>query len=383
MTAPNSTSSRRSPMPWGLLGMLALVVPVEVWVHSHERSMFQENVPASWKQSARAAQREAVASQVLCFGDSMIKFGVSPLMIRERTGLTTYNLAPYGGPPSASYFLLRRAVDAGARPRAIVADFNLNGIAEPPQQFLRSWREFVTPVEALDLARTTGDWTFLGQLTLGRMLPSLRARTEIRKSLMVALEGGSYTGALDHYVKPLWRNWKIHRGGQLLAANPGFDGKADPADGALFPPKWSSHHASAAYMRRFLELAAERDIPVYWLLPPLAPETQALRERLGVDALFERLVGSVQAKYPNVTVVDARHAGYGNDVFTDPVHLDRHGTAALSAALGEVLSEWLRDPDPAPRWVALPPYPPQPIEVPWEDLDQTRIAIRDQAATRR
>lgn len=370
-------------IPWGLVGMLAIVAGVERFIALNERRSFQESLPASWEQSARASTGAAVRNaQILCFGDSMIKFGVAPLVLQEQTGLTAYNLAPFGGPPAASYFLLRRAIEAGASPRLIVADFMLHGLADPPQQFVRSWQGTARPVEALDLAWTTGDWSFLGELALGRVLASVRARPEIRRSTLLALKGESFTTALDHYVRPLWRNWKIHRGGQLLAPV-AFDGRADPGDKALFPPKWKSHPASAQYMKRFLDLAAQRRIPVLWLIPPLAPATQALREELGVDRLFESLVRATQARYPNVVVVDARKAGFPDAVFTDPVHLDRYGTAALSVNLSQVIREEVLGKEVRRGWVSLPGMPGERVEVPWEDVDQTRLAIQAETTSRR
>ena len=47
--------------------------------------------------------------------------------------------------------------------------------------------------------------------------------------------------------------------------------------------------------RRFLKLAASRDIAVYWLLPPVAPEVQARREAKGLDALARRSRETQQA----------------------------------------------------------------------------------------
>jgi len=63
-----------------------------------------------------------VAHDVLCFGDSQMKFGIAPHVVAARTGRPAYNLAIVGGQPPASYFLLRRALEAGARPSAVLFD---------------------------------------------------------------------------------------------------------------------------------------------------------------------------------------------------------------------------------------------------------------------
>jgi hypothetical protein len=364
----------------GLLGAIALVIAAESFVASHEAERFTTNTAASWRQTGRAAGK-ASRCDVLCFGDSMVKFGLSPAVIEARTGWSAYNLAPYGGPPSASYLLLRRALAAGAKPRAVVVDFMPHLLAVTPRFHVRAWQEMVTPVEAADLAWSSRDAALFAELVVGRLLASARDRHEIRQSLRCALDGGSYSAALAHFVTPLWRNWRLNRGGQVLAKN-GYDGQARPTDRALFPTDWKEDPDSAAYMHRFLALARSQRIPVYWLLPPLSPSTQQLRERLGRDAAYTSLVRSVQARYPNVIVVDARRSGFGREVFTDPVHLDRQGTIALSAALAGLLRRQDRPDGDTSRWVALPRYREPSGDLALEDTDQSRLAVKARAEGR-
>ena len=40
------------------------------------------------------------------------------------------------------------------------------------------------------------------------------------------------------------------------------------------PSDWVCHPVNGKYIKRFLSLAESRDIPVFWLLPPLRPEVQ-------------------------------------------------------------------------------------------------------------
>jgi hypothetical protein len=359
--------------------MIGLVLLVELFFARHERTSFTTNVAASWKQAGRAARREAVPCDVLCFGDSMIKFGIAPRLIEERTGLSSYNLAVYGGPPPVSYFLFRRALEAGARPRAVIVDFTPHLLQSSPQRHVRQWQEIATLRECADLAWFERNASFLAELVVGKVLPSVRDRHEIRASIVHALRGESYTESIAHYITPLWRNWRLNRGGQLIAPNPAFHGEVDPTDHALFPVPWSRDRASESYLRRFLVLAAQRGVTVYWLLPPNSPASQAHLEQIGLSDEFARYVHAVQRRFPNLVVVDARHSEYTDAVFADPVHLDRHGTAALSAALAGLLRRHAQE---GARWVALPRCPDRPIEVPFEDLDQSRLAIRD-VATRR
>ena len=96
------------------------------------RSVHHLDTAESWRLRGSGAFG-FLGAEVLAFGDSMVEFGVLPGVIAERSGLRAINLAVHDGSPAVSYFLLRRALEAGARPRAIVVDFM-------PHQLARSQR---------------------------------------------------------------------------------------------------------------------------------------------------------------------------------------------------------------------------------------------------
>lgn len=369
-------------LPRGALAALLLIVVCEGMLRSIEREAFTTNSAASWRQTGRAAGREARRADVLCFGDSMIKFGVSPGVIEATTGLRGYNLAPYGGPPAASALLLERALESGAKPKAIVVDFMPHLLAVAPRHHMRLWQELIDPGNALELASASRDASFFAECLAGRYLTSFRARHEIRTNLKHAFKGESYNAVIAHFVTPLWRNWRVNRGAELAPVTPPFDGQARPWDQALFPTDWHPDPASADAMRRFLDLAAQRSIPVLWLIPPLSPATQELREHQGHDAFYSRLVRSVQERYANVLVVDARHAGFGDELFLDPVHLNRDGAIELSLRLGRILRELTAGGEddgaatPSVAWVSLPPASLPPVMPEVEDLDQSRLVLQ-------
>jgi hypothetical protein len=132
-----------------------------------------------------------------------------------------------------------------------------------------------------------------------------------------------------------------------------------------------------------LRLAAENQVPVYWLMPPNAPKVMAHRDGNGVHANLDRFVRGLQAQFPNLSVIDARHAGYQNTVFVDPVHLDRDGAVALSADVAEVLRRSLIHSEPVARWVELPAYRDRPIALAREDVNQSRERLKLRQGGRR
>jgi hypothetical protein len=381
-------SARQPPRSWtrapmGLIGKNALIVTVEAWIAKHEKASFTTNVAASWSYSGREARRGAVGADVLCFGDSMVKFGLSPLVMEEKTGLAVFNLAPYGGPPSVSYLLLRRALEAGARPKALVVQVMPHVMAVPPSHYKRAYQELVDLRDALDLAWSSRSAGFFASLMLGRLVPSVRARDEVRESLRLALEGKCYTNSVAHYITPLWRNWRLNRGGELAPLRPDHDPRPNVHDRALFPPGWSPDPITARYMRRFFDLASERGIPVYWLLSPISPGSQDHRGRLGLDSFYTEMVRKVRSKYPNVLVVDARKSRFPDDAFIDMVHLNWRGASVLSADLAEVMRRHPNGPEGDRTWVELPPFGPRPVTTPLEDLDRSRVVLKERAEGRR
>ena len=105
----------RRVIPRGLLGMLALVALAETFV-AHRALDLCRPEGWEWWLSGQAARRQDHREAVLCFGSSMVKQGVLPRVVSRPLGKPAYNLAMCAGPPPASYFLLRRARQSGARP---------------------------------------------------------------------------------------------------------------------------------------------------------------------------------------------------------------------------------------------------------------------------
>jgi hypothetical protein len=86
----------------------------------------------------------------------------------------------------------------------------------------------------------------------------------------------------------------------------------------------------------------------------------------------------MSAKYPQITVVDARSKGYDAEAFcSDAVHLNRRGANALSREIGDILRHRLGGSSKEATWVSLPLYRPGPFEVDLEDMNRSRAVIRD------
>jgi len=366
-------------LPAGLLGMVALIAAAEWFVARHDLDLMRFE-GWDWRLAPRAAARRAPRCDYLCFGDSLVKFGVLPRVVEARLGRPAHNLAICSGTAATSYFLFRRSLERGARPKAVVVDFMPKILADPPQSRTVAfpWGEFLSPRDGLDLALTARDAEFFGSTMLARALPSVRGRFEIRGNVLAALRGES--PSLRPFTPLFFRNWNVNRGAQAIPPNPQFqDSFPDPNAPATAEP-WACDPVNAAYCRRFFDLAADRGIPVYWLLTPISPGERARYARLGDGQPYMRFVRRMQAACPNVIVLDGRRSEYRADVFVDRAHLDRRGASALSDDLATLLAH---PPAAGTRVVDLPAYRDRNDAAPVEDLTQSALAIQNAGAIRR
>jgi hypothetical protein len=347
-------------VPAGLLGMAALVVLVELFIGSR-RLDFTTVWADDWRRASEVAARHVKARDVLCFGDSLVKFSVLPKQIEARTGLRSYNLAVNAGTMPSAYFLLRQSLEAGAKHRAIVADFCTLMQPDQPIKSIRMYPDLASTGDCLELAWIARDAEFLTSTLLGKLLPSYKCRFEIRQCILGAL--GGIRASPWPSQSAIWETWKHQDGAQPMPSD-GSGGHFNPEMAQdLSPTGWTCDAINATYAEKFLELAASRQIPVFWLIPPLNPEVRKLRAARGSEEAFTRYVQAVIARHPDVTVVDARRSGYERSVYVDTIHLDQKGARVLSTDLADVLVDRLRESQDRTRWVELPPFDRRKAEV--------------------
>ena len=380
---------RRSPAPWGLIGMIALVVAAERFVDRGALD-FLDVDDWAYRQTARAAAGEAGRCDVLCFGDSLMKLGVVPRAVGDRSGRRVYNLAVSGGQAPASYALLRRAIGAGARPAAVVVDFAPMLLRVGPRHNLSRWASLLGPAEAAELAWSARDADLFATVALGRVLPSFRSRVGVRTNLMGALAGRDASHRWGNSV--FFRNWRANDGAQLAPASPAMrdlDGAKVDAFRAAFYPQWVCDPANEEAIGKFLALAAGQGVRVYWVLTPIWPALNDRLARDGQGAAHEAFARSWQSRFPDhLTVVDGRGVVSDPAGFYDMNHLSIAGAYAFSLALGDVLRHTLPGaaggPDSSPsRWVALPACRLRPVPEGVEDLRRSLVAVQPKDPLRR
>ncbi len=346
-----------------------MIVLGEHYVTSHPLD-FVRHEAREWSMSGRAARSIAPGCDVLCFGSSMSTFAVIPSVFERVTGLKAYNLAVCSGPPPAAENLLRQALNAGAQPKALLVEMHPNSLSDNPRESLYLYPELLSIRESAVLAREARDSWIFTAIIANKVLASLHSRDQIRSAVVSALRAERTHVRLKNLM--VLRNKRLNSGALLLPESD-FDGKIGPAfDKLLRDEPWKPTRSSAASIRRFLDLAKSRNIPVFWHIPPFCPEMTTARAKRGLDAAYARHMCRLQTLYPNVTVVNAQNSGFGTELFADPVHMTRRGAVAYTESLAKAVVEGLNGEDS--RWVTLPPYRPM-IDDSLEDMKQSALAV--------
>ena len=377
------SGSRRFPAwsaPRGLLGMLALVASAEAFIAGHDLR-FSRLEPDDWRDAAQTACTAVPAGGVLILGDSQAKFGISPLQVEAALGQPVQSLAVQGGQAPSSYFLLKKALDAGMIPSAVVVSFEPHLLRDGPKDKTRMWAELADLGECFELARTTNSPEEFGAMAVARILPSYRERFEVRANLMAAFRGETPTGPA--MIEMARRNRGMNRGALMMSKDLGDHNHDISAWGNPTPEPWAPNPANDRYVRRLLRLALDRKIPVYLPLLPLTPGVQTKYEQAGLDARYIAWVGKLMERFPNLHVLDWRHAEYGPLAFFDALHLNATGASAVGATLGDHLARVARGGQPDQRWVTMPKYRPDVAAIAVEDSFQSDAANRARATVRR
>lgn len=347
------TTPSRGAWPAGLLGMLALMAAMERYVARHSER-FTTLHAAAWRQSGESTDK-AAHCRVVALGDSLVKHGLIAPIVADRAGRSVANLAVPKGMFPGHDALLRRLFEAGATLDAIVVDGEMLG--EDPFEIARIWPEMLTLAECAEIARIGRNPDFLAAMALARTLPTFKARHEVRLSITTALDGQS---PAEPAALPVFkRNWRRNGNAEVFADRddpPGKDPRPAQIDATNYRPShWVCHPVNDAFTIRFLDRARDHGVPVFWLMPPYHPEIVARRGQYGQYGKYVDYLKSLVVRYPNLTVVDGRKAGYPASALFDMTHLSRTGAIVYSDAVGGLLRDLLDRPD-RPRWVALPRY---------------------------
>ena len=375
MRAPDGP--RRPPwFPRGLAGAFLVIVATEAVVFRHALDVTRQD-NWEWRLSGHAASREATSAGVLAFGSSLVKLGVVPQVLEPSVGRPVFNLAVCAGSPPSSYVLLRRALDAGARPSAVVVEFHPLALTRDAWHTASFWPDLLSTRDTLELAWSMRDAPFLAAISLARSLPSLKDRHGLREALRSNLRGDHSTARQG--VLALIRNVNRNRGAMMVSSAGISIPPAIPAEEVTAASReWRCSAWNERYVRKFLALARENGVGVVWLIPPVSPTLQDLRERSGLDARVKSFAQRWVGRDTRLVVVDGSRAGFDPRHFLDSQHLNRDGATLWSRVIARTLGDMVRNNQKGPRWVraSIARGSPVAAEIEIEDYGQSYRTVR-------
>lgn len=355
MAAEVDRRTRVARLPSGMLGAVVLILLVDVVLgRIRWENPPRSRLSASWRWANRAAEGPEAGAEVLCFGDSLIKLGIVPRVLEERLGRSSYNLAVLGGPAPASHELLRRVLDRGCRPGALVVHFSPLLLGMDPKAGLEWWAGGLRISDRLALLGRTCDPSMIGPLIVHGLLGSMGARDAVRSALGLHSSASEDVDRLGpEGIEELARGWTRNQGAQLAPR------RFVPVAGSLPNPyrghrwKWAPNPVHAYFVDRFLAMAEDRGIPVYWVIPPADPAWLDRNEGVGTVGAYREYVLGLLDRFSVLTVLDAQHAGWGRRWFRDPIHLNRDGAVRLSGLVADAIAEKDDAPTKVGRWIAM------------------------------
>jgi hypothetical protein len=360
-------------LPLALVATLLLVS----WIEGHiaRRQDMSTIYALEWRRTGSVPRRkEVLTSSILCFGTSLTRFGISPRVLEETLHVPAYNLALSGGQPFPSYLMLRRSLEAGARPRAILVDFMWMPIGQNHTYNERLITEMLTLRDCAEFAWAAGDSSFLGRLAAATLLPSYRARHEVRTNIDFALRGWEPPRVPERLLFD--RNMTLNRGALHVPLGKSR-GEFDPNHPMIFEKDWACTPVSAQYIGKFFDLASSHKIPVFWLIPPVPENTRERLIEIGVRARYNQFVESMRASHPEVVVLDGSGSRYETSAFFDLIHLARDGAVVWSADVAAAVKRCLEPPRTlAGTWERLPDYRADTKAARIEDIDKTNENLR-------
>ena len=214
----------------------------------------------------RAAGGPEGQSDVLCLGDSRIKLGILPRVLHDRLGVSAYNLGMLGGQAPSSYFLLKRVLESGNRPRAILVDFSENLLAFSPSGNAACWSDWIGWRESLDVTWQSRipPWRSRPRYTASCPVGATRAN-EVLCSASARRTAAGTRSADDPSV--FERNWRLNRGAQVAprAFVPVEETPTEPVEAGVLIRQMHVTSIDCC------ALAQAYGIAVYWILPPSSP----------------------------------------------------------------------------------------------------------------
>lgn len=278
------------------------------------------------------------AASVQVMGDS-VSSALRAAQLKEILG-GKYDVSNYSLPgtsPMFNYFVLKRQIAAGQKPKVIVFAPHPGTWKDPfVDRFLA---RYANPRETAELLRGGATFTDWAYGILCRASYTLRYREEFYLALVQSDWG--FFRTWQRPVSPVQNTRaKITKEEMVPEASTGKGIDAQNIPPALSQPI-KIHPTNEKYFEKFCDLAARNGISIVWLT---LPEAQAFRDLFpGPErtAAYAPFVERMKASHPNLYPLSTEIPVLPNNHFFDPWHLNQYGAWVFSNEAGQRLAEWL------------------------------------------
>jgi lysophospholipase L1-like esterase len=364
-----------------------LAIEAALWA---TKSLREQPSLLLWRDTGRDSRSpEAREADVILLGDSMIRCGLVPEILEAKTGRKTVTLALTGGRPSAALLLLNRVLEQGGAPSVVVIDFEPLILINSPYSAWTAWYELLEPRDVFDFGQWMHDPSFPASFSLGHAFLSIRHRQLFEGQFKAFVENGDWLHSLATAetvaTPPVLSHGTPARAPASVHTQPLNDGghhslkidvNQEPAEfastnpanslGELLPPlprtvefqltslsPGATNKLEAKAVIKLLRLTRDQKIALYIAIPPRGAELEKHLDDHGLAAWRDRFHDSLLREFPHVRVIDSRHAGYSDLLFSDSSHVNHAGAQAWSRDFAATLARELTSPGHEARRIVL------------------------------
>ena len=326
-----------SQVPWGLIGMIALVWTSELvcalLVPTSSHRLLGRRA-RRWRLNVKRRREFSVSGTV------RLSSGCCPTLLRDKPDFPATTWPFSGGcqhpvmASSAAHSIPVR------RPKAVLVDYNPGLLVTHARVNAAVWPQILGPTEALALFSHSPDFGLALPMIGNCLFHPGNIATAFTASQSRQFSGVTMMSSLAQ-VRQEKESREIFRGAQPVGLNPSFTEPVTDAIPQVGHKGWKSHPENTAYVHKFMSLAELHQIRVFWVIPPVSPAFQATRFRNGQEDVYDRFVAVIQARHPTLTVLDGRRLGLDRSSFVDTFHMSVRGAELLSEAVAVALGNHL------------------------------------------
>lgn len=273
-------------------------------------------------QQARTGPAEAPDVQII--GASIARSGIVADEFNRNLESETqvYNGAIPATGPEFAYFLLRRQIEAGKRPNTLLCTY-------PPHTF-GSLR--------IPLLVNFCDWGDLREIAATGMRPFDTVYGVLSK-LSYTLRNREYiAGQLLRKKRATFTASTLPPGAASDASAPKMFAPRFPAENLhpMYRKPFEVHPFNRHFLEKFLTLARENNIKVFWTTMPVLPVVYESRKPLNFDDAYYAMLDDLVARH-GVELLQKEFLLFSEAEFQDYTHFNQAGAQKLSRFLAEKL----------------------------------------------